>query len=964
MRQTITKAMLLLLGVLFAQTMMSAQEVTQFTLENGLTVILNSNPEAADVFGVVAVKAGSYNEPSETTGLAHYLEHVIFKGTQDMGTINWEAEKPLYEQIIQKFEDMRATEDLEVKKKIAKEINVLSIEAGKYTVSNDFANLVQGMGGTGLNAGTGYDYTVFYNTFPAFQLERWVELYAHRFQHTVFRGFQAELENVYEEKNMYADDPFSVLGEMYHEALFGSENPYGRSIIGYTDDLKNPSLKSLIAFYETNYVASNMVLVLSGKFDAVAAKPMIEKAFGAWETKPAPVHKSYPIKEFDGKEVVKVKSSPLPVGFWSYTTVPVGDADETSVEMMAKVLSNVNQTGLLDKLALDGDLLQIGAYSDSRKQAGNLTIQAIPTFNMELYKFNSISSAEKLIENQLEKLKNGEFDDWLVESVKAEMLMDFELMKESPSSAGMELAELFLMDESLDYLENYPKEIAAITKEQIVEVAKKYIGDNYLQFYSLEGSTPKDKIKKPEIDPIVPSAGEKSKFAEQLQTVPMGTLEEDFIEFGEDVKIGEVAEGVKLYYTQNPMNDIFSLEIKFGAGSKEILAIGLATSLMNSAGIMAQYEPQELKEEFSKLGCSYAFYNDASYTYVSLQGREKNLEAACKLLARLYLMPALDEKQFDRVLSSAVSGRYTEKKTKDAQFTALVNYTRYGENSPQLKRMTTAEIKDLTLSSLAAKFIEATHYETSVHYVGQKSFDEFKTVINRSLPFSSGLKASTSPYVRPVIAPSERTIYFINNKDASQSDIILFAKGDNYTKDQEAKFDAFNQYFSGGFNGLVMQELRELRSFAYSAGASYVTPALDNNPAYFIGSIGTQNDKAVDALREFLVLIDDMPEKPERMENIKNYLEQASLSSKPNFRNLSANVEYWETQGYTEDPNKILIPEYKVMTFDDIVKFYEENLKGKNISIAIVGNKKEIDMDALEEIAEIKNISSSKLFKD
>ncbi len=964
MKQLFTNALMLLFVALTASAPVSAMDVTEFKLENGLTVILAPNQEASEVFGVVAVKAGSYNEPADATGLAHYLEHVVFKGTQEMGTTNWEAEKPLYDQIIQKFEDLRATEDEEAKKALIKEINELSIEAGKYTVSNDFSNLVQGMGGTGLNAGTSYDYTVYYNSFPSFQLERWVELYAHRFQNTVFRGFQAELENVYEEKNMYSDDPFSVLGEMYQSALFGDGNPYGRSIIGYTEHLKNPSLKSLIEFYETNYVAGNMVLVLSGKFDAVAAKPLIEKSFGAWPKKAAPEHKVYPTKEFDGKEVVKVKSSPLPVGFWSYNTVPVGDKDETAVELMTAILSNGNQTGLLDKLALDGDLLQISAYMDSRKYAGNVTIQAIPTFDMSLYKFNSISSAEKMIEDQLEKLKKGDFEDWLLESVKAEKLMDFELMRESPQSSGMGLAQLFLMDESLDYLENYPAEIAAITKDQVVAMANKYLGDDYLQFYSLEGSTPKDKIKKPDIEPIVPSVGQKSKFAEFLQTVPMGELEEDFVEFGKDVQFGEVAEGVKLYYTPNPMNDIFSLDIKFGAGTKEIPAIGLATSLMNSAGIMALYEPQELKEEFSKLGCSYGFYNDDSYTYVSLQGKEENLEKACKLLAKLYLMPALDEKQFDRVLSSAVSNRYTEKKTKDAQFSALVNYTRYGENSPQLKRMTTAEIQELTLSSLAAKFIEATHYETSVHYVGQKSMDEFKQVINSSLPFPSGLKPSTSPFIRPVTEPQGRTVYFINNKEASQSDIIIFAKGDNYTKDQEATFDAFNQYFSGGFNGLVMQELRELRSFAYSAGASYVAPELENNPAYFIGSIGTQNDKAADALREFFVLIDEMPEKPERMENIKNYLEQASLSAKPNFRYMSYVVEDWQTQGYTEDPNRSLIPQYKEMTFDDIVNFYNEHLKGQDFSIAIVGNKKEMDMEAIEKIAKIEKISASKLFKD
>ncbi len=961
---SLKKMAIILISLCFFGMTASAFDVSQYKLDNGLTVILNPNPDAADVYGLVAVKAGSYNEPANVTGLAHYLEHVLFKGTQDMGTTNWEAEKPYYEKIIQKFEDLRNTEDAEQKKVLIKEINELSIEAGKYTVSNEFSNLVQGMGGTNLNAGTSYDVTMFHNSFPSFQLERWLELYSHRFQNPVFRGFQAELENVFEEKNMYSDNPQSVLREMFLESLYGKDNPYGRPILGYTKDIKNPSLKSLIAFYNENYVASNMVLILSGNFNAEDAKPLIEKTFGTWAKKEAPTPKIYPVKTFDGKEVVKVKSSPYPIGMWSYNTVKAGDKDETAVELMTAILSNGSQTGLLDKLALDGDLLGIGAYTNCNKHAGNVIINAVPTFNMETYSFNSISSAEKMIDEQLEKLKKGEFDDWLLQAVKDEALMDFELYKESPQDAGDLLVELFINNEGVDYFENYPKEVAAITKEQIVAVANKYIGKDFLEFYSLEGSTPKDEIKKPDIEPLVPSVGQKSKFAQYLEKVPMGQAKEDFVEFGKDVKIGEATPGVKLYYTPNPMNDIFTLDIKFGAGSKEIPAIGLATSLMNSAGILSQYKPQELKEEFSKLGCSYYFYNNDSYTYVRLMGKEENLEAACKLLAKLYLMPALDEKQFDRVLSSAISNRYTEKKTKSAQFSALVNYTRYGDNSPQLERIATEDIKELTMSSLAAKFIDATHYETSVHYVGKLPYEEFKTILNRSLPFPSGLKASTSPYIRPLAEPKERTIYFINNKDASQSSIILFAKGNNYTKDQEATFAAFNEYFSGGFNGIVLQELRELRSFAYTAGATMVSPILESNPAYFIGNIGTQNDKTIDAVREFLKLIDDMPEKPERMDNIKNYLEQASLSAKPDFRNLNAYVESWQIQGYSDDPNKTLIPQYKAMTFDEIVKFYNENLKGAPLSIAIVGNKKDIDIKALKELAPVVNVPSSKLFKD
>ncbi len=952
------------IGLLIALPLSASQAIEEYTLGNGFTVILNPDESASDVFGVVAVKAGSYNEPEDATGLAHYLEHVLFKGTQEIGTIDWEAEKASYEKIIQLFEDMRATEDSDEKKRISKEINELSIEAGKYTISNEFSNLVQGIGGTSLNAGTGYDNTVYYNAFPSFQLERWLEIYSARFVNPVFRGFQAELENVYEEKNMYGDSPFSVLSETFQENAYGKDHPYGRSIIGTTEHLKNPSLKKLIEFYETNYVPGNMALVLSGKFDVNLAKNVIERTFGSWESKSVPTVKTYAPKTFKGEEVVKIKSSPLPVGFWAFKGVAEGNADEIPLEIMTAILSNGNETGLLDKLALDGDIQAISAGIDARKYDGNIVFQAIPTFDLELMKYNSIASAEKLMMNELDKLRKGEFEDWLLEAVKADLITDFKLAQESPEDMAMLLAQLFLYNTNKEYIDTYVDKVNAVTKDKVVSLANQYLGKDYLHLLSLTGTTPKDIIKKPELEPIVPSTGHISAFAEQLQEVPMGELDEDFVDFTKDFQQGTLSEGVDLFYTPNPENDIFSMRIIFGAGSHEIPAIGLATSLMNSAGIMAQLKAHEVKKEFSKLGCSYYFGNNDSYTYIQLAGKEDNLEEVCKLLSKLYLLPELDEKQMDRLLGMEVGSRSIEQHQKEVQFNALVNYIRYGENSPQIDRITTSEIKDLTLSSLAAKFIEATHYETSVHYVGKTPFDELKQKLTSSLAFPSGLKPSASPYIRPLNEPEERTVYFISNKEATQSNIILFAKGDDYTLQQEPYADAFNQYFSGGFNGLVMQELRELRSFAYSAGASYVTPQKEQVPAYFMGQIGTQADKTTDAVNEFLKLIDDMPEKPERMDNIRKYLTQASISSKPHFRYLTSTVENWERLGYNDDPRKRYVQRYEEMSFEDIKKYYNDHIKGKSLSIAIIGNKKEIDMDALNAIAKVQTIPSGKLFKD
>ena len=444
----------------------------------------------------------------------------------------------------------------------------------------------------------------------------------------------------------------------------------------------------------------------------------------------------------------------------------------------------------------------------------------------------------------------------------------------------------------------------------------------------------------------------------------MSEVHEDFVDFQNDVKRTLFKDKVKLFYTENPKNDNLYLTIKFGVGEGKIPTLGLATQLMNSAGVMAQYSPQELKNEYSKLGCSVNFYNDDSYLYIALKGDEDNLESACKLLSKTFLLPQLDEKQMNNLIGSVIAQRRVEKKDKNSQAYALYDYMIYGENAPELNRTSTTDIQALTISNLTGAFISATHYEASIHYVGNLPFETVNAKLKSSLALPANMKASDSPFIRPVLEHNVENILFLNNPDARQSSIYLFINGKDFNLEDQVIIDAFNQYFSGGFNGIVLQELREKRSFAYNASAYYQTPPIQNEKTKFIGNITTQSDKTVDAITEFLNLINDMPQKPERITNIKNYLVLSSQASKPNFKYLSQSIERWEQLGYTDDPNKLAIPKYKKITFDDIVTFYKNEIAGHNITIGIVGNKKEIDMDKLKAISKVTRVNNSKIFKD
>jgi predicted Zn-dependent peptidase len=942
-----------------------AQEsrITQYKLANGLTIILNEDHSQSTVFGCVAIRAGSKDDPADATGLAHYMEHVMFKGTQELGTSDWEAEKPHYENIIKLYEELRNTQDVEKKNEINKQINEESLLAGKYAIPNEFSNLVQSMGGTGLNAGTGYDYTIYYNSFPPFQVRRWLDLYAHRFINPVYRGFQTELETVYEEKNMYADNPYSVVQEDFFFKAFGADNPYGRPIIGNTEDLKNPSINRIIEFYNAFYVPSNMALILSGDIYPESIKPMIEDTFGAWEKHEATGIQNKPNNiEFTEAVKVKAKLTPYPMVFMGYPGAPSNHTDEYALELCSRLLSNANQTGLLDKLVLEGDLLSASAGIVAHKYAGFGLIQAIPVFDINQMKFVSLSVVEKMLQKEVQNLKQGNFDDWLVTALKKEMITEHEEYKESAMRMGFALMQSFVYEMSLEKFNNYTNIIQSITKDDIIRVANKYFSDNCLTYFSDIGKPGKDNLDKPSFDPIDPIPGKKSIYANHFEKLPLSDVREDFVDFSKDIQVGQFADKVKLFYTKNPINEIFSLTIKFGVGTGKIPSLDMATQLMNYAGIMNLYKPQELKKEYSKLGCSVNFRATESYLYITLKGDEKNLAEACKLLSKTFLLPQLDEKQMNNVKGSVYGSRQAEKKDKDSQAGALYDYLLYGKNSPELTRLPATKIQELTISDLTGAFISATKYQASIHFVGTIPYEKLKEELKASLALPSDLQVSNSPYVKPTEKYNEETILFLNNSDARQSDVFLFVGGNEYNLENQPVIDAFNQYFGGGFNGIVLQELREMRSFAYSANAFYRTPPIQGEKTMLVGLIGTQSDKTADAVIEFLKLIKEIPEKPERIDNIKNYLVLSSQASKPNFRVLSQSVENWEMKGYTDDPNKILIPKYQELTFDHLMDFYRNEIVGRPVTIAIVGNKKEIDMDKLKSVAKIVNVGSTKIF--
>jgi predicted Zn-dependent peptidase len=941
----------------------NAQGLKAFKLPNGLSVFVWEDATAPDVFGMVAVNVGSKEDPEEYTGLAHYLEHMMFKGTEKIGTLDWEKEKPVYEQIIAKYDEYAKTADPVQRETISKEINKLTIESTKYNLLNDFSNLTKEIGGENLNAFTSFDYTCYQSSFPPGEIYKWLELNSERFINPVFRSFQPELETVYEEYNKYQDEQSSRIGEFILNTTFAG-HPYARSIIGLPEHLKNPQLSRLNEFYRNWYVPENMALILVGDVKTSEILSIIKDKFGRLENRPVPERKSYPENPVKGRKEVSAKLSPYPQTLLAFEGCPLGSEDEIALEICASVLSNSSRTGLIDKLVIDGDLLSGGARLSSLKDRGQILVSAIPYYDMNQRRFESLKSTEKTLLKEIKKLQEGNFEEWLIQSIKNEKIRNFDILMENSEIKANLLAEIFIYGKNPEYLLNYKDIVASVSNEKIKETAKKYFGSDYYVIFLNEGKPSKGKeLEKPSYEPIQPVRGAESEYAKAFRLMPVKYKSNSYANI-DDVKIRQINDRSKLFYTYNPENDIFTLTLKFGVGTEKMPKLEMAAELMNNAGIMGQMKAQEVKREFSNLGASCRYSVDDSYLYIRMNGFEADIEASCNLLTRQVLLPQLDEKQMNSLKGSYIQGRAIEKTRNETLQDALEEYLLYKDKSEFIDRPTMDEINEMTVSNLTGEFQRATDYEVEIHYVGALPVEQVYDILSKNLPLKQGEKASSSPEEKDRAVYTENTVLFLPNNDAKQSMIYFYIEGDDYKNEKDPYINAFNQYFGVGFNGLVMQEIREYRAMAYTAEGYYFKPGIENKKAYFKGVVGTQADKTLDAIGVYMDLLTNMPQYPDRILSIKNFLKETATVEKPHFRIASQTYQLWKLRGYTKAPAETNKEAIDNLTFDDIVKFYNENIKGRPVVVAVVGNPKMIDTKALEKYGKVIKLSASKIFSE
>jgi predicted Zn-dependent peptidase len=645
-----------------------------YTLSNGMKVYLSVYKNAPRIQTLIAVKAGSKNDPADATGLAHYLEHMVFKGNDQFGTKDFAKESVQIKKIEDLYEKYRLTKDDAQRKKIYHQIDSISGEAAKYAIANEYDKMIAAIGGQGTNAYTSFDETVYINDIPSNQIENWLEIEAERFRKPVLRLFHTELEAVYEEKNRTLDDDAVKEEETMFRELYKNHTYGTQTTIGTIEHLKNPSMVEIMKFYNKNYVPNNMAIVMSGDFDPDKTILEIEKKFGKMPAKsvePFKFEKEKPITDRVLKEVYGPDAANVNMA-WRFDGMGSRDAD--MLTLISGILSN-QRAGLMDiNLNQAQKVLSSGTFPYILKDYTTFIAYGEPKEGQKL------EDLEKLIYSQIDLLKKGEFQEWLMQAVITDMKLQKTKALENNQSRAMTMSKSFVNGESWDHNVKTIERLSKITKQEIIDFAKANFNENnYVVIYKRTGEDKNvEKVEKPTITPVELDREHESPFVTKIEKSEAKPIEPKFLDYDKDIAKADIKSGVQVLYTKNIENLTFDLFYVFNMGTNNDKKLKIAIEYLPYVAT-SKMTAAQIKEELYKLGCSYDVFISTDQTWVSLRGLSDNFDKALALFEGVLADPKVDEASLKNLKDDILKKREDAKLNKGTILQgAMVGYALYG----------------------------------------------------------------------------------------------------------------------------------------------------------------------------------------------------------------------------------------------------------------------------------------------
>ena len=932
--------------------------VREYTLTNGLKVFMSVYKDAPRIQTYIAVRAGSKNDPAETTGLAHYLEHMMFKGSHKLGTTDWQHEKVELDKIEALYEVYRHTTDDRRRAEIYHQIDSISYVASTIAIANEYDKSMTAIGSDGTNAFTSNDYTMYVEDIPSNMLETWAKVEADRFPNLVLRLFHTELEAVYEEKNISLAQDNRRVNEELFRALF-PHHPYGtQTTLGTIEHLKNPSMTNIYRFHHTYYVPNNMCIAMAGDFNPDEAIKIIDRYFGSWV--PGTVPEFHKVKEAPiTSPIIRLVNGQDPESLTIAFRIEEGNGsrDALLAEAMEYVLNN-GSCGLID-LNLNQKQLCLGAY------AGTYTLNDYAAFMLggRPTQGQSLGQLRDLLLEQVELLKAGEFDEDLIKAGINQLKLQIMKRAESNNSRASQMAYAFVQHQSWDKVCNEINELAKLTKKDIVDFANRIFKDNnYVIVYKHQDTPdPIAKVVKPAITPISVSRDNESSFLAEIKAdaAKAKPIQPVFVNFKKDLQKGRTANGSEVLYVKNVENGTFNLQYRFEFGYAADKSMDLAADLVEYLNT-DKHTAEQLQEEFYKLACSYNIHVGDENITVGISGLAENMEKAMTLVEEIMASVQPNDEALQMLVERLIKSRTDNKTNQRAAFRALNTYGVWGEEYVKENNESDAQLRAYTAKQLTDALHGLFQYKHRVLYYGPLPLKEATAAVNKIHKVKPVKEVPANKVYQPV-ETNENEVLFVNY-DAKNVYLTEYFRGKQYNTSLVPKVYLFNEYFGGSMNAIVFQEMREKRSLAYSASSYYSNSGRKDGFFYNSANIITQNDKLFDALDTYEELFNDMPEAEANFNLAKDALIASSRTKRITKMAIITVYLHCERMGLKEPLNKQNFAAFQKLTMNDLVNFQKQYIKGQKKSYLILGKESEIDFTRLSKFGKVKKLTLDEIF--
>lgn len=928
-----------------------------YTLDNGLKVYLSVNQEKPRIQTYIAVRTGSKNDPAETTGLAHYLEHLMFKGTQKFGTNNVEAEAPLLSEIEQRYEAYRKLIDPEARKQAYHVIDSVSQVAAQYFIPNEYDKLMAAIGAEGTNAYTSNDVTCYTEDIPSNEVENWAKIQADRFQNMVIRGFHTELEAVYEEYNIgLTSDQRKLFASI--SKLLWPNHPYGlQTTIGTQEHLKNPSITNIKNYFNKWYRPNNVAICMAGDLDPEKTIAIIDKYFSGW--KPGadvrqPVFPALPpLTQPKDTTVIGQEAEQIWMA-WRAKQANALQAD--TLQLMEDVLSN-GRAGLFDlDLNQTMKVQRANGGAELLRDHGAFFLMGTPKQGQ------SLEEVGKLMLAEIEKLKKGNFPDNLLPSIINNMKRNhYQLLESNEGRADM-FVDAFINEVDWKQEVGRIERISKITKQELVDFANRFFTNGYVSVFKKQGvdSTQK-KIDKPAITPIPANRDQMSQFVQDIQNDQVEPIQPKFVDFQKDITFAKTKKGLPLYYVKNNENGLFQLTFRYEFGQSADNRYDVANQYLNFIGT-DKMTATEVKQKFYELACSFSATVWEDVINISLSGLNENMQPALALLEDVMNHAQVDKQAYDDLVKRILKGREDAKKNQRNYYATLCEYGIYGPRNSYRDIVSEQQLKNTDPQVFVDLVKKLGSYEHSVDYYGPLDVKEVTAIIDKTHQTAKKLQAvpQNNYYVKQVANQNE---VWIAPYDAKNIYMRAYHHENRDWKIGEAAVQAvFNEYFGGGMNGIVFQEMREARGLAYNASALYSRPGRKGEKESFYTHIITQNDKMMDCINHFHQIMNELPASENAFNIAKEGLTKQLASLRTTKMGIISKWHSMKELGLDYDLNQRIYEGLGKVTLQDVVNFEKANMADKPLRYLILGDEKELDVKSLEKIGSIRRLTTEEVF--